>query len=111
MVSIVSAKVSVVSLTFHHLTGVLLQLATVLGIFFTQLLGLNLATPDNWRYVIIFSLALGCAQWILAPFVTDTPLWLKRKNRKDESEAAAKRIWGLVLRRDDGGLTVSAETH
>jgi len=87
----------------HKLQGVLLQLATVLGIFFTQLLGLNLATPSHWRYVIIFSLGLGCLQFILAPFATDTPVWLKRKGRKEESDQASARVWGAaMLRRDDG---------
>ncbi|KAK0197516.1 general substrate transporter [Armillaria mellea] len=73
--------------------GVLTQLGIVLGIFVTQLLGLNLATPTTWRYVFGFSFAVAVSQVVLSGGVVESPRWLGARGRHDSETAAEARLW------------------
>ncbi|KAK0240541.1 general substrate transporter [Armillaria nabsnona] len=73
--------------------GVLTQLGIVLGIFVTQLLGLNLATPTTWRYVFGFSFAVAVAQVVLSGGIVESPRWLGARGRHDSETAAEARLW------------------
>ncbi|EGN96140.1 hypothetical protein SERLA73DRAFT_170556 [Serpula lacrymans var. lacrymans S7.3] len=74
--------------------GVLTQLAIVIGIMFTQALGLRLATSTQWRYVLLISCALSAIQLFSSPFVVESPVYLNRQGLIDEQKLAIGRIWG-----------------
>ncbi|KAI0005873.1 general substrate transporter [Russula compacta] len=65
--------------------GVLTQLAIVLGIMITQLLGLRMATPTQWRLVLLLSSATSAVQLCLSRFIIETPVWLKQHGKLEES--------------------------
>ncbi|KAJ7582501.1 general substrate transporter [Mycena floridula] len=78
--------------------GILTQLGIVLGIFITQLVGLNFATPTTWRFVLFISCALGLAQWFGSVFMVETPGWISAHSSagsKEEAAAVERRIWGF----------------
>ena len=74
-------------------TGVLTQFAIVIGIMITQAMGLQLATPRQWRLVLLFSAALSIAQILVAPMMIESPTWLNRHGLLQQKDAAARRIW------------------
>lgn len=69
-------------------SGVLTQLAIVIGIMVTQLLGLRLATPTLWRFVFLFSSLASVVQLCLSRFIVETPVWLKQQGKTEESRIA-----------------------
>lgn len=73
--------------------GVLTQFAIVIGIMVTQGMGLQLATPRQWRIVLIFSAALAVAQLLVSPSMIESPTWLNRHGLLLEKDKAARRIW------------------
>ena len=68
-------------------SGVLTQLAIVLGIMITQLLGLRMATPTLWRLVLLFSSVASVVQLCLSQFIVETPVWLKQNGKPEDSRA------------------------
>ncbi|KAI0256531.1 general substrate transporter [Lactifluus subvellereus] len=70
--------------------GVLTQLAIVIGIMITQLLGLRMATPTLWRFVLLFSSLASVVQLCLSRFIVETPVWLKQQGRTEDSRAVQK---------------------
>jgi MFS family permease len=71
----------------HCPSGVLTQLAIVLGIMITQLLGLRMATPTLWRLVLLFSSVASVVQLCLSQFIVETPVWLKQNGKPEDSRA------------------------
>jgi len=57
----------------------------------TQLLGLRMATPTLWRFVLLFSSVASVVQLCLSRFIIETPVWLKR-NGKSESSRTVQRF-------------------
>jgi len=51
----------------------------------TQMLGLRMATPTLWRFVLLFSSAASVVQLCLSRFIVETPVWLKQHGKPDES--------------------------
>ncbi|KAI0048236.1 general substrate transporter [Auriscalpium vulgare] len=76
--------------------GVLTQMAIVLGILVTQCLGLWLATPRDWRFVLLFSSFLSVAQLLVSGFVVETPVWLKKTGKLEALKAAEKKLWNIT---------------
>jgi len=70
--------------------GVLTQLAIVLGIMITQLLGMRMATPTLWRFVLFFSSAASVVQLCLGRFIVETPVWLKQHGTAEDSRAVRR---------------------
>ncbi|KAH9951488.1 general substrate transporter [Amylocystis lapponica] len=73
--------------------GVLTQFAIVIGIMITQAMGLQLATPRQWRLVLLFSAALSVAQLLVAPMMIESPTWLNRQGLLQQKDATSRRIW------------------
>ena len=63
----------------------------------TQGFGLLLATPTQWRLVLLISCALSLAQIVLSPFITETPAWLARRGLSDQEKNAARKLWGNAV--------------
>jgi hypothetical protein len=72
-------------------SGVLTQLAIVIGIMITQSMGLRLATPHTWRLVLLFSSALGAFQLVSSLFAVESPAWGADKQTRARIE---RRLWG-----------------
>ncbi|KAI0295489.1 general substrate transporter [Russula brevipes] len=77
--------------------GVLTQLAIVFGIMITQLLGLRMATPTLWRFVLLCSSAASVVQLCLSPFIVETPMWLKRHGKVEH----ARVVQGYLFQEPD----------
>ena len=73
----------------------LTQFAIVIGIMITQTLGLQLATPHDWRLVLLFSAALSAAQLLFSPVIVESPVWLHRRGLLQEKAAASRKLWVL----------------
>lgn len=71
----------------------LTQFAIVVGIMITQATGLQLATPHEWRIVLLFSAALSVAQLVLSPAIVESPTWLHRNGLLQEKAAATRKLW------------------
>lgn len=71
-------------------------MAIVLGIMFTQLFGLNLATPHLWRYVFLVSFGLSAFQLFTSAAIVESPAFLGRQRRIEEQKRSAKRLWGIM---------------
>jgi len=85
--------------------GVLTQLSIVLGIMFTQAMGLYLATPRQWRFVLFMSSAISVGQFCLSPFIVESPSYLGGKSFAEDQKSAARRLWG-----DAEGFNTSARS-
>lgn len=81
--------------------GVLNQLAIVTGIMVTQILGLRMATPTLWRFVLLFSSFASFVQLFLSQFIVETPVWLKQLGRVDDFRDAQKYLF-----RQPGNISV-----
>ncbi|KAH9483822.1 CCR4-NOT transcription complex subunit 1 [Psilocybe cubensis] len=77
--------------------GVLTQLAVVLGIMFTQIAGINLAYPSQWRIVFFISFCLAVFQFISSSLVVESPAFLLANQRLEEQKTAARRLWGNTI--------------
>lgn len=75
--------------------GVLTQFAIVVGIMITQALGLQLATPHEWRAVLLLSAALSAVQLLLSPAIVESPTWLHRHGLLQEKAAATRKLWSI----------------
>lgn len=75
--------------------GVLTQFAIVIGIMITQAMGLRLATPHEWRLVLLFSAALSFGQLLLSPLIVESPVWLHRRGLLTDKAAASRRLWAM----------------
>ncbi|KAI9569520.1 general substrate transporter [Boletus coccyginus] len=74
--------------------GVLTQLAIVVGIMVTQIMGFGLATPTQWRLVLLISSAISATQYLLAPAIAESPAYLFRKGLTVERKAVIRSLWG-----------------
>lgn len=70
----------------------------------TQALGLYLATPHQWRFVLVISCALSVVQFFLSPLITESPVYLGHQGLPAEQHDVAGRLW------DAGGTQVVATT-
>lgn len=59
----------------------------------TQAMGLRLATPHEWRIVLLFSSALSVAQLLLSSAIVESPTWLHRHGLLQEKAAASRKLW------------------
>lgn len=66
-------------------------MAIVVGIMLTQVAGLRLATPHQWRYVLLISAALSVTQIVLAPFMVESPAFIRDAAKRT---AVAQKLWG-----------------
>ncbi|KAI9567252.1 general substrate transporter [Boletus coccyginus] len=74
--------------------GVLTQLAIVVGIMVTQIMGFGLATPTQWRLVLLISSAISGTKYLLAPAIAESPAYLFRKGLTVERKAVIRSLWG-----------------
>ncbi|KIJ29886.1 hypothetical protein M422DRAFT_36797 [Sphaerobolus stellatus SS14] len=81
--------------------GVLNQLGIVLGILFTQIVGIFVAAPTVWRFVPFISASLALLQLCLSFLAVDSPAWLTNKSRIPEARKAAARLWGDEINDDE----------
>lgn len=90
--------------------GVLTQFAIVIGIMVTQAMGLQFATPHQWRFVLLFSTALSIAQILVGTVIIESPTWLDRHGMLQEKDKAARRIWksAQIMRSTDGSFGPSS---
>ncbi|KAG1769464.1 general substrate transporter [Suillus placidus] len=78
--------------------GVLTQLAIVIGIMVTQGMGFGLATPRQWRLVLFISSGISIFQYLISPFVVESPSYLNRKGLVDQEKSVIRRLWGEIHR-------------
>ena len=76
-----------------HYLGVLTQFAIVIGLMITQAIGLRLATPHEWRIVLIISSVISIGQLLFSPAIVETPSWLHRHGLLQEKAAASRKLW------------------
>ncbi|ELU40073.1 rRNA binding protein [Rhizoctonia solani AG-1 IA] len=93
--------------------GVLNQLGIVFGIFGTSVLGLYLATPSTWRWVIFASAIVSAAQLVWSLFVVESPSWLRAQGRTEEATHVAARLWDVtkVADQDEGEALLRSEVE
>ncbi|KAG8726769.1 hypothetical protein FRC11_014516 [Ceratobasidium sp. 423] len=93
--------------------GVLNQLGIVFGIFGTSILGLYLATPSTWRWVIFISAVISVAQLALGLFVVESPSWLRAQGRTEEATHVASRLWDVTkaVSRDESEALLQSEVE
>jgi hypothetical protein len=51
----------------------------------TQVLGLRMATPTLWRFVLLFSTIASVVQLCLSQFIVESPVWLKQNGNPEDS--------------------------
>jgi MFS family permease len=95
-VSVRTMPVGVMQICIHHRPGVLTQLGIVLGIFFTNAIGLRFATPTQWRSVLFVSFAASVIQFFLSSLMVESPAWLGGKGFVEPKKVVARRLWGTV---------------
>lgn len=88
------------SFLFMLRSGIGTQLAIVIGIMVTQVMGFVFATPKHWRLVLFISTALSLLQYFTSSFITESPVYLRRLGKLEQQKRAAQRLWGGDLRRD-----------
>lgn len=92
---LVSRDLATSSYVLIRLIGVLTQFAIVIGIMITQAMGLKLATPHDWRIVLMFSAGLSLAQLLLSHGIVESPVWLHRRGLLQEKAAASRKLWTM----------------
>lgn len=60
----------------------------------TQVMGFGLATPTQWRLVLLFSSALSIVQYLVAPVIVESPAYLHRNGLTAEHKVAIRSLWG-----------------
>jgi SP family facilitated glucose transporter-like MFS transporter 3 len=73
--------------------GILNQLAVVIGILVTQVLGFYFARPGSWRTVFVVATGLSVLQFILGTRMVESPAWLAANDRRTEAKAVSARLW------------------
>ncbi|CUA76138.1 putative metabolite transport protein YBR241C [Saccharomyces cerevisiae S288c] [Rhizoctonia solani] len=93
--------------------GVLNQLGIVFGIFGTSILGLYLAAPSTWRWVVFASGLISAAQLVWGLFVVESPSWLRAQGRTEEATHVASRLWDVTraVSRDEGEALLQSEVE
>ena len=59
----------------------------------TQLLGLRMATPTLWRFVLLFSSFASIVQLCLSQFIVETPVYLTQLGRADDCRDAQRYLF------------------
>jgi hypothetical protein len=59
----------------------------------TQLLGLRMATPTLWRFVLLFPSVASVVQLCLSRFIIETPTWLKRNGKPEDSRTVQRALF------------------
>ena len=77
-------------------SGVLTQLAVVLGIMLTQVAGITLANPSTWRFVFFISFILSVLQLLFSSMIVESPTWLFNRSRLEEHKHAVRRLWSNI---------------
>ena len=67
---------------------------------FTQLFGLNLATPSLWRYVFLISFGLSGLQMMTSMVIVESPAFLTRHSLLEEHKKSIRRLWGSSVSPD-----------
>lgn len=62
----------------------------------TQGMGFGLATPRQWRFVLLISSGISIFQYFSSPFVVESPSYLNRKGLVDQEKLAIHRLWGEI---------------
>lgn len=88
--------------------GVLTQLSIVLGIMLTQAFGLWLATPKQWRFVLLISSALSVLQFMASTFVVESPVFIGRDGGADEQKRVGELLWGIDARLQPSAINEAA---
>ena len=57
-------------------------------------MGLKLATPHEWRIVLLFSFALAAAMLLAGPLIVESPTWLARHNMSEQKSKATRLLYG-----------------
>src|ERR1700729_4057194 len=60
----------------------------------TQAVGLYLATPRQWRFVLLISSVISTAQYCFSPFIVEPPSYLGRTSSVEDQRSAARKLWG-----------------
>lgn len=60
----------------------------------TQIMGFGLATPTQWRLVLLISSAISATQYLLAPAIAESPAYLFRKGLTVERKVVIRSLWG-----------------
>lgn len=60
----------------------------------TQAIGFGLATPTQWRLVLLISGALSATQYLLAPTIVESPAYLGRIGLAVERKVVTRALWG-----------------
>lgn len=63
----------------------------------TQAMGFGLATPTQWRLVLLMSSAISTSQFLLAPAIVESPAYLNRNGLTTERKAVIRSLWGSQL--------------
>lgn len=64
---------------------------------FTQIAGINLAYPSQWRFVFFISFSLAVFQFLSSSLVVESPAFLLTKQRLEDQKTAARRLWGNTI--------------
>ncbi|KAG0306053.1 hypothetical protein BGZ98_003040 [Dissophora globulifera] len=78
--------------------GVMNQLGIVVGILFSQVLGLYFSTPSGWRIILLTGAAIALLQLFLLPFCVESPRYLALQ---PGGSAKAKRALQILRGRQD----------
>ncbi|KAI9094359.1 general substrate transporter [Phlyctochytrium arcticum] len=81
--------------------GTLNQLAIVLGVLVSVLLGVVWATPESWRMMFGFTILPSILQMLLIPFCVETPKWLMSQSQVGEAKRAIDKLFGPNASLDD----------
>lgn len=73
------------------LIGVLTQMGIVVGIMLTQAAGLRLATPHQWRFVLLISSVISFVHLLFAPIMVESPAFVRDLPQRD---AIKSKLWG-----------------
>lgn len=62
----------------------------------TQAMGLRLATPRTWRWVLTASAVLSAVQGGFSFWIKESPVYLVRHKKVKEASVAARKLWGAT---------------
>ncbi|KND00732.1 sugar porter (SP) family MFS transporter [Spizellomyces punctatus DAOM BR117] len=77
------------------------QLAIVVGILVSVLVGIPLATLERWRYMFGLILVPSILQMLLIPFCVETPSWLTSQSLVLDAKEALQKLNGTALENDE----------
>ncbi|KAG0225454.1 sugar transporter [Mortierella sp. GBAus27b] len=88
--------------------GVMNQLGVVVGILFSQVLGLYLSTPTGWRIILLTGAVFSVLQVFLLPFCVESP---KHLALQPGGAVKAKRALQVLRGRQDVGKEIREWTR